>query len=792
MSRPFLWAAVAFGAGAALGGSASRAQALLLVGFAVVLTLIAYICPHGRLACAALVGASVAAGAAAAAAERRSYETTPLYHWTRAQAGTEDPVLISGSLAEDAVMIGARWMLVVDVNAVHAAAARHDIPGRARVYVGGAAPLPDVVFGDHLSLWVRLRSPRGFENPGSFDTAAYARRRRFHALGHCKSALMIKRDERQSVAGVAGALAGLRRWSRERLHRFVGGGQEGALVRAMVLGDRTGLEPETEESFRIAGTYHILAISGAQVALVAGLLIWVLRRARAGPAVTAVIVCPMIALYAAFVGGDIPVTRAAVMAIVLILGLSVDLEADAANLLGLAALLVIVSHPGSVGDVGFQLSFAATLALIRLTPPIARILGRLPRWLRLPLATSLAAQIGVTPLLVVHFHRLAPAAVALNLIAVPLASAVLLAGVAVLAVAALMPALAPLAGWLAKAAAWLLLHTGSIGGVGSIWDIRVPSPGLVVWMIYAAGIIGLAVTRYGGRALGLLGLATAWLSLGPATARGDGRLHLTVLDVGHGDSLVIRTPRGRIWIVDAGTGASEYTRDMGEAVVAPFLWRIGARRADRLFLSHAHFDHVGGASYLSRVFPIEEAWEGPAPRDDPNYSTIARDLEQRRVGRRGVCRGMEEIRDGIRIEVVWPPCRRTTVDTARNDDSLVLRLTYGEIVLLLTGDVESAAERAMAVGAADVIKVPHHGSRSSSSFELVEAVRPRVAIVSVGRGRWRGHPDREILKRYERRGASVYRTDHDGAVTVVTDGERIWLRTRARNHSEHIMRIRRN
>jgi competence protein ComEC len=777
VKRPLLWAAVALGMGAALGNSASRAQALSLIGFALVLSCCAYFKPRSRFAWAALVGASVAVGVAAMAVERRSYDETPLYRWMQDQDRTQHPVLIRGLLAEDPAEIGARWLLTIDVHTLYFANKESHLPGRIRVYVGGTTPLPDLALGDRLSLWTLLRSPRGFKNPGSFDAAAYARRRRFHAHGHCKSAILIQREARQGPVGPAQIAAWLRRWSRERLRRFIGAGQESALVRALVIGERAGLEPETEESFRIAGTYHILAISGAQVALVAGLLIWCLRKVRADPVVTALIVCPALAFYATFVGGDIPVTRAAVMAIILILGLSIDLDADAANLLGLAAILVVVAQPGSVGDVGFQLSFAATLALLRLTPALVRVLGRLPSILRLPLAASLAAQIGVTPLLVFHFYRLSPAAVLLNLIAVPLASAVLLTGLTVLASSALVPALAPFFGGLARGSAWLLLQSGSIGGVGSFWDFRVALPSLVVCLIYTAGIVGLAVTRHSGRALALIGLATTWLSLGPATLPGDGLLRLTVLDVGHGDSLIIRTPRGRIWIVDAGYGASEHTRDMGEAVVAPFLWHSGVRRVDRLVLSHAHFDHVGGASYLASVFQIEEAWEGPAPRDDPVYSTIARKLEERRIGRRSVCRGVEEIREDLRIEVLWPPCRRSTARTAHNNDSLVLRLTYGDVAFLFTGDVESDAEGLMTLERADVVKVPHHGSRTSSSSGFVETVKPRLAIVSVGRGQWRGHPDREILKRYERQGALIFRTDQDGAVTVVTDGDRIWIAT---------------
>jgi competence protein ComEC len=223
---------------------------------------------------------------------------------------------------------------------------------------------------------------------------------------------------------------------------------------------------------------------------------------------------------------------------------------------------------------------------------------------------------------------------------------------------------------------------------------------------------------------------------------------------------------------------------MGETVVAPFLWRIGTRSVDRLLITHAHFDHVGGAPYLTRVFSIKETWEGPAPQDDPDYVAISQALVQERVARRGVCRGSSEKWDDISLDVVWPPCRRIMSRTVQNDHSIVLRLMYDKIAFLLTGDVESTAERSMALERVDVVKVPHHGSLTSSSSAFVEALDPRIAIVSVGRGQWRGHPNREVLQRYERRGARIYRTDRDGAVTVSTDGKRIWIRTHKRDRND--------
>src|SRR5436190_1433141 len=187
-------------------------------------------------------------------------------------------------------------------------------------------------------------------------------------------------------------------------------GPEQGLVRAMTIGDRTGVEPETAEAFRIAGTYHVLALSGTQVALVAGLVLWLVTWFEAPPVARALLVSSALVFYAVFVGGDVPVVRATVMAVVMLAGRALDLDADLANLLGLAAMLLLLYHPSWIGDVGFQLSFAATLGLLLLSSVFAARLPRMKWGLERALTASLAAQAGPVPLLLVHFHRLAVAA----------------------------------------------------------------------------------------------------------------------------------------------------------------------------------------------------------------------------------------------------------------------------------------------------------------------------------------------------------------------------------------------
>jgi competence protein ComEC len=306
-----------------------------------------------------------------------------------------------------------------------------------------------------------------------------------------------------------------------------------------------------------------------------------------------------------------------------------------------------------------------------------------------------------------------------------------------------------------------------------VLDVRVGMPPLWALGPYAAGLWLWAAGRQGLRAATLVGVGTLGLLLGRGPAAADGRLHLTALDVGQGDCLVVRSPHGRVLVVDAG-GSTSRTFDVGEAVVAPYLWWLGVRRLEGVLVTHAHPDHAGGVPFLLHAFDVGEAWEGIAPRRDAGYVALDDALRAAPVTRRAVVRGAGLTWDGVRLDVLSPTPRRPAWKT-RNDDSVVLALGFGSRRFLLTGDLEAAGEAQLPLGAVDVVKVPHHGSRTSSTAAFIAATSPRIAIVSAG-NRY-GHPHSDVLARYREAGALLLRTDRDGAVDVATDGEALWLRT---------------
>jgi competence protein ComEC len=461
------------------------------------------------------------------------------------------------------------------------------------------------------------------------------------------------------------------------------------------------------------------------------------------------------------------------MASAVLAGRAFDLAGDAANLLGLAAFALLVLRPGYAWDVGFQLSFGATLGILALAGPLGRGLPRLPLRADLAVVASLAAQAVLSPLLAAHFHRLAPAALFLNLAAVPLSAAVLLAGFAVLALSPL-PILGPFTADVAWVAAHALRRSGDLGPLAPWLDVRVACPTLVVVGVHLAALVLLFRGRR-GRGLGLLLVSHVGLLLGPPPLTGDGRLHLSALDVGQGDCLLLRSPSGRTLLVDTG-GSWNPRFDVGERRVAPFLWRAGILRFDALVLTHAHFDHVGGSGFLLGAFHFAEVWEGPAVLKSPAWHRLDGVLRSADVARRTVFRGVGMDWDGVSLRLLGPPPPERPAPRVRNEDSVVFLARLGEVAFLLCGDVEGDAEDRLRVPRALVVKVPHHGSRTSSSPRFVESTGAQVAVVSAGARNPFGYPHPEVVRRYREAGALLMRTDLDGTIEVATDGRRLWVR----------------
>jgi competence protein ComEC len=412
------------------------------------------------------------------------------------------------------------------------------------------------------------------------------------------------------------------------------------------------------------------------------------------------------------------------------------------------------------------------------------------------LVLTLVLQIGMLPLMARDFHRFTLAAPLVNLLAVPLTSLIVPLGFLTITCGALFPALGRILSAPPASLTSLLLHTVHYFARLPGWSHRISGPRVWLFLIFFAILVLLGIAArlvFYGKQAAILALCAALAACATIVAAfpsvpiwSEGKLEMTVLDVGQGDSLFIVSPRGGTLLIDGGgafggfPGREQHEGiDPGEEAVSPYLWSRGFQKIDVVALTHAHQDHLGGLTAVLQNFRVGRLWIGRevASRALAKLEDLAR---VRGIPIEYEVRGKSFAWDGVEGQFFWPETSPQDIaPSAKNNDSLVLRLHFGKRTLLLPGDAEKGAERAIlgenneAELQADVLKVGHHGSKNSTMPDFLAAVRPRVAIISAGEGNPYGHPSPELVKRLEDAGVRILRTDRDGAIHVLTDGDRV-------------------
>jgi competence protein ComEC len=649
--------------------------------------------------------------------------------------------------------------------------------------------------GDRAQGILRLRAPRNFGNPGEFDYEAFLARRRVYATGFAADDRRWKRtpgDEPWPIRLLAAWRASVSR----AIERNVDPPQASVLA-ALLLGESGALAPEVRDRYARAGVSHVLAISGLHVGMVAGagyagarwLLArseWLLLTANVPKLAMGLGALPVL-LYAAIAGGSTATARAVMMVLLVMLATLVDRQRDWLAGLAAAAAGISLLWPGSIFEVSFQLSFAAVLALVlgmrrvakwwndweerrlvRLRGPRWRVL----RWFVLYNAVTVCALAGTAPLAVRHFNRISLVGIAANAVAVPLLG-LLPVGIGLLGVVA-VPVAPPLGGFLLRLAGTVVAAADRVvAGLAALpfAAVRVVTPtGLEIALAYGL----LAVLLAGGRHRRVL-LATALVLVGADAGYWWARrfhrtvLRVTFLSVGQGASTIVEFPGSHVMVVDGGGLSASF--DVGERLLAPFLWRRKIAHVDTLVLSHPDFDHFGGLDFLVKAFSPGALWWNGAPGHGVSFEGFWSDVRARGPPPALVARGLHGDIGGVDVRVLHP--RRAT-GGSDNDRSLVLQLRYGPVSLLLPGDLEAEGEHELIVAeraglASTILAVPHHGSRTSSTPAFVGAVSPHMAIISCGYHNRFGMPHARVLEEYRRRGIEVRRTDLDGALLLTID-----------------------
>jgi competence protein ComEC len=663
-------------------------------------------------------------------------------------------------------------------------------------------------YGDRVSLSGRLYPPRGFRNPGGFDYPAYLARNGVHAVLSLRRGTDVRVLEQGS--GVLRTIQDLR----ERIRQAMLAGLKGdgaAILLAMTIGEEGSLTEDLRERFMAAGVTHIISISGSHLGMVAVICFWLTRNAlfllpersyhwltiHADPRKIAALatIIPVV-FYAFLAGGQVATMRSLIMILAGLAALTLDREGDLLSALAIAALVSLVPDPQALFDISFQLSYLSVLCIafvvstwnaLELRPE--KRAGKLLNSALLLFSISAAAALVTGPLVAFYFHQVSFAGIAANMVVVPFAGAV------VVPLGLTSGILSLLTGSLPFAAANQFFADAFVALVSLFARIpfaavHLSSPGPLLATGYAGLLIASALwlrarlfaayrpletssrpPRFTLAAMSISAVVIVLSAVFPLL-RGHGP-RVTVVDVGQGDCTLVETAAGRTILIDGG-GTRDNRFDIGRSVLAPYLWDRGIRVFDLVVLSHPHPDHMNGLIAVLRNFTVREVWGSGLDTDLPGYADFQEVIRQRSIPFRKVSAGDRARVGEADLFVLHPGAafrqRTRKAYAAENDRSLVVRLELAGKRLLFAGDIHAEGERELQRNvsdlAVDLVKVPHHGSRTSSTGALVAALRPAAAVITVGDGNPYRHPAEEVVERYQEIGATVYRTDRHGAIMV--------------------------
>jgi competence protein ComEC len=701
-----------------------------------------------------------------------------------------------------------------------------------------AVVLPVFDYGQRLRLRAKLRPPSNFRNPGNMDYVGWLSGQGVAALGSAKST---------NIDVLPGRGGSRMERIRCRVRRSVLNHMErlwpapyAGLFQAMVLGERGLVGHEQRLEFQRSGTFHLLVVSGMNVAIFAVFLLWLMRWMRLPREYAILAAILLTCSYAWLTDLGAPILRSVLMIVAYQIAELLNRDRAPLNTVSLAALALLVCNPEELFEPSFQLTFVAVLTIAGLGVPLLRrtttpvrealdgmddirrdltlrpkqaqfrldvraistslgqFIGKRPAsWLTPTLIYGLLAvaelamlsalmQAAITLPIIWYFHRVNTHALLANMAVLPLTS--LLMPASMLAVA-----FSYVAHWMATpfalAARWALqgiLAAVHWSGGAQTPELRVAMPALEA---IAAAVASYALALLMARRHRVLAVASLALLAGSAWfafahprhfERTPHELEITAIDIGQGDSFFVVTPNGRTLLLDSGglLGMSHSDLDIGEDVVSPYLWQRGLSHLDAVAFSHSHSDHIGGMIAILRNFHPGELWYAPNyPSHEVETLFAAADgLRVRRIERH---QGETFDFDGVHFEVLSPRADWELKPRGQDDASMVLRLTYAGHSALLVGDIHKRMEKMMVEDAeehhrslhADLLKVAHHGSNTSSCEEFLDAVRPEYAVISSGIRNPFRHPRPEVIERLEEHRAKTYRTDLFGPVTFFMDAD---------------------
>ena len=638
-------------------------------------------------------------------------------------------------------------------------------------------------FGDRIAIEGECSDITGMRNPGDFDYRMYYKSKGISKVINTDSAVLLNEDS----AGIFKTMLYLSKEKiRNTIHEALPA-EEAAILIGIITGDKADIDEDTRDAYMKTGLSHILSVSGLHVGFLMLLLTYALKPFRLEKRLQGFIVILVITYYVLLIGAPLPSVRALIMLAVLMAGKVIGRNYDLLASVSFAGMLILVIKPMAVHEPGFMISFGAMYSIALLYSTFHSILRCIPSAIRSDAALSLAVWFGLAPILAYYFNYISIISIIINIIAIPISLGITIAGFVGVFVGIASKALAlyifSVDYYLIKLLTFIIQKASELPIAG----FYIPKLPVYIYALYYGGIVlwfGFfkgAFFRTHIRRLALAYLLAGVTAISVYNLPSK-ELRMVFFDVGQGDSCCIITPQKKVILVDGGGSSQngDYYYDVGGKITLPALLHQGVWRIDTVIVSHLHDDHMEGLLKVMEVYKIKNIIlpkVSAGPESISKNSGALLDMCKRkgikiyRLGKGDYIR----LGRGVRMDFLLPG---EEAKADENENSLAGMLTYKNFNALLTGDIGKETEAALTteIIKSSVLKVPHHGSGGSSSEELLEEVRPKISVVSVGNNNF-GHPSDETLKRLNDSGSMVFRTDEAGAVMVTTDGKSVKVKT---------------
>ena len=712
------------------------------------------------------------------------------YYYNACKEWEGKSVTVIGAVSDQPEFLEGKTRFTLRINSVDGRAIKSARGIKLQVSIYDEDPLPDLKYGSVIRLSGEIKVPQGRRNIGGFDMQKfYASRQISGSMGIPSKSLMIENGWQGSWLKNTGYI--LRQGMIRILDKSLPP-KESSVIAGMLIGYTSRMPEEMEEDFRRAGLSHVMAVSGANIAFLLAPLLVILKKIGFNPRWSSALSFPLMMFYVFATGMEASVVRAAIMAGVTLTGMILWRKTDIYCSMAFSALVILLNNSFMLYDIGFILSYAATLSLVVFYKPIyERLPVKIPKFIRDTLAGTLAAQIGVIPVIAYCFNTFSLVSVLSNLLIVPITGFITILGALIAIVGCVFQYGAMLIGVFTFAMVNVMLFVTEFIAKIPWAEITIPTPDLVLVIIYYIIVIYI---RYAHRKLpkdvgravlaGIIALCGTIILL---TSVPNRALKIYFADVGQGDCIIIRTPKGKTIILDGGGSINDTDGSyVGERIVVPLLYNLNMQNIDFMIASHSDADHTGGLKTVLEKVKVHKLIVADAP-DLPMQELIGLAEEKgvtvTKINEDDII--YEE--EGLTIKAIYPFNEAWLMPRGKNinanDLGLVARLDYGDFSALFTGDIGFVTEKKLLEDnsdkeelSCDLLKVAHHGSKYSSDESFLAAVDPDIAIVSVGKNRY-GHPSPEVMDRLSEEGCIIYPTIDFGGILV-----EVW-------HNEGKMRV---